>query len=173
MHNLHNLHITSITCITCFNKVLEWVSELERLGPIDRTPGIPGSDKNDWTTGQKVILVIEHWNLRVLSFRDIMVARELLSKNLFLWKVFWNQSLWNLFTRSNTCLRCAVLSLMLRLLCFSSHPSLCPGRTNWPLPKRYHQGSLRNQPHSLTTLLKCLSVWRMVSKKHNWEVLVS
>ena len=72
--------------------------------------------KNDWTTGQKVILVIEHWNLRVLSFRDIMVARELLSKNLFLWKVFWNQSLWNLFTRSNTCLRCAVLSLMLRLL---------------------------------------------------------
>ena len=129
--------------------------------------------KNYWTTRQKVILVIEHWNLRVLSFRDIMVARELLSKNLFLWKVFWNQSLWNLFTRSNTCLRCAVLSLMLRLLCFSSHPSLCPRRTNWPFPKRYHQGSLRNQPHSLTTLLKCLSVWRMVSKKHNWEVLVS
>ena len=129
--------------------------------------------KNYWTTRQKVILVIEHWNLRVLSFRDIMVARELLSKNLFLWKVFWNQSLWNLFTRSNTCLRCAVLSLMLRLLCFSSHPSLCPGRTKWPLLKRYHQGSLRNQPHSLTTLLKCLSVWRRVIKKHNWEVLVS
>ena len=39
--------ITFITCITCISfKKVEWVSEFQRLGPIDRTPGIPRSDKN-------------------------------------------------------------------------------------------------------------------------------
>ncbi len=33
----------------------------------------------------------------------------------------------NLFHRSNTCLQYAVLSLMLLLLSFPTHPSLCPG----------------------------------------------
>ena len=40
LHNLHNLHylqyLHNLRCCT----------DLETLGPIDRTPGIPGSDKN-------------------------------------------------------------------------------------------------------------------------------
>ena len=41
------------TCISSFynlyQKVAQLVCLLERLGPIDRTPGIPGSDKYDLT----------------------------------------------------------------------------------------------------------------------------
>ena len=37
-----------MTCITCITCKTSW-SEFQRLGPIDRTPGIPGSDKNQAT----------------------------------------------------------------------------------------------------------------------------
>ena len=47
----------------------------------------------------------------------------------------------NLFHRSNTSLQYAVLSLMLLLLSFPTHPSLCPGMTNSLFVERYHQGS--------------------------------
>ena len=96
-----------------------------------------------WTDGH-----FGHWTLKFSCFvllGHYGCPRGFKLKSFFV-EGFWDQSLWNLFTRPNTCLRCAILSLMLRLLCFSSHPCLCPGRTNWPLPKRYHQGSLRNQP---------------------------
>ena len=38
-----------------------WVSQLERLGPIDRTPGIPGSDKK----GRKKLIFPHFWHTHV------------------------------------------------------------------------------------------------------------
>ena len=37
--------LLAVACITCIVSKTS-LSRLERLGPIDRTPGIPGSDKN-------------------------------------------------------------------------------------------------------------------------------
>ena len=41
---------------------LKKLSELETLGPIDRTPGIPGSDKNAVSDGYSaVVLSVDGW----------------------------------------------------------------------------------------------------------------
>ena len=100
-----------------------------------------------WKPGEKWILVTEHWNICVLSPRDIMVAQQVFCKKLFLRKLFWKENFQNLCTWSKTCPRCTMSTQMLHLLSFPSHPSLCPGMTNLLFSKRYRQGSLWNQSH--------------------------
>ena len=42
-----------------------------------------GNIKKHWTTGERRILVTEYWRIRVLSFRDIMLAQEVFRKYIF------------------------------------------------------------------------------------------
>ena len=62
-------YMTCITCIVCKTSL----SQLERLGPIDRTPGIPGSDKKHTVCyppmlGVQPLAMLSHLYLKIWDF---------------------------------------------------------------------------------------------------------